>query len=117
MHTLDIASFLVVVATASVGCVSESDRRAREIAEFDVIAAKLRATPTDSEAWQELLSYRHRHQDWDRTQMLAQIAGLGRSVLPRSEVRPIFESIVIPVVRDGLLDQSGFVRRISPRTH
>jgi hypothetical protein len=90
---------------------SEASRRLQEIERFQTIIKRAKQDPTNPAPARELVSYSDRKNDWDRTQMFAQMRELGRVYRDNAKARPLFEVIMLPVIKKGLNDSSGFVRR------
>ncbi len=91
----------------------EVNRRYREIERIQAIIRLVKQDPTDPTPLRELVNYADRREDWDRTQMFAQMRELGPAFQKAPQTRKVFDEILLPVIKKGLDDPSGGVRRES----
>jgi HEAT repeat protein len=88
----------------------ETARRRSEVAKLQAIIERARQDPGNKAPLQELGAYLDRTNDWDRTQMFAQMRGLEQTVRNKPEAAG-FDEVILPLIKTGLTDQSPYVRR------
>ncbi len=108
---LTLILFLVFMFLPSIPDYAEIHRRESEIAKLGQLADRIQHEPSDAASTREFIAYLDHHEEWDRTQMFAQLKHLGKTFQETAEAHANFKQNVLPAIKKGLKDSSGHVQR------
>jgi HEAT repeat protein len=113
---LAACSLVVAPVVGGLSCDTwEEHRHQRERARLKQLAERIKQSPADTAALEELAAYQDHSESWDRCVAFVVIREVGPAVRDDPGAGAVFERVLLPVIRRGLQDPSGAVRQEAAR--